>query len=231
MKRVYRTAAVCAVDDAFGIMLDAKRLLSPAKQPLTVPSRALAAAIAEEWQAQGPELRPHTMPLMRLASTAIDLVAKKHDDVVAEIANFAGTDLLCYRAERPPALAARQHAVWQPLLDWAMLRYDARLAVTSGIIPVTQPATTLRALAATVAAYDPMSLTALHAITTASGSLVIALAVVEGELDAEGAFAASQLDESFQIEQWGEDYEAADRRVALKADIATAARFVALLRS
>ena len=132
---------MCAVDDAFGIMLDAKRLLSPAKQPLTVPSRALAEAIAEEWQAQGPELRPHTMPLMRLASTAIDLVAKKHADVVAEIANFAGTDLLCYRAERPPALAARQHAVWQPLLDWAMLRYDARLAVTSGIIPVTQPAT------------------------------------------------------------------------------------------
>ena len=100
-----------------------------------------------------------------------------------------------------------------------------------GIIPVTQSATTLRALAAAVAAYDPMSLTALHAITTTSGSLVIALAVLEGELDAEGAFGASQLDESFQIEQWGEDYEAAERRAALKADIGAAARFVALLRS
>src|SRR5229473_4018066 len=228
MKRAYRTASVCAVDDGFGIMLDAERLLSPAKQPLTVPSRALAEAIAEEWQAQGPELRPHTMPLMRLASTAIDLVAKNHANVVAEIANFAGTDLLCYRAEQPPALTARQHAVWQKLLDWATLRYDAPLTVTSGIVPVTQPATTLHALAAAVAAYDPMSLTALHAITTASGSLVIALAVLEGELDAEGAFDASQLDESFQIEQWGEDYEAADRRAALKADIATAARFMAL---
>ena len=129
------------------------------------------------------------------------------------------------------ALAARQHAVWQPLLDWATLRYDAPLTVTSGIIPVTQSATTLRALAAAVAAYDPMSLTALHAITTTSGSLVIALAVFEGELDAEGAFGASQLDESFQIEQWGEDYEAAERRAALKADIGAAARFVALLRS
>ncbi len=231
MKRAYRTASVCAVGDGIGIMLDAKRLLSPAKQPLTVPSRALAEAIAEEWQAQGPELRPHTMPLMRLASTAIDLVAKNHANVVAEIANFAGTDLLCYRAEQPPALTARQHAVWQKLLDWATLRYDAPLTVTSGIVPVTQPATTLHALAAAVAAYDPMSLTALHAITTASGSLVIALAVLEGELDAEGAFDASQLDESFQIEQWGEDYEAADRRAALKADIATAARFMALLRS
>ena len=231
MKRVYRTASVCAAGNGFGIMLDAKRLLSPAKQPFAVPSRPLAEAIAEEWQAQGPELRPHTMPLMRLASTAIDLVAKKRDDVVAELANFAGTDLLCYRAEQPVALAARQHAVWQPLLDWATLRYDAPLTVTSGIIPVTQSATTLRALAAAVAAYDPMSLTALHAITTTSGSLVIALAVLEGELDAEGAFGASQLDESFQIEQWGEDYEAAERRAALKADIGAAARFVALLRS
>src|SRR6266851_7514410 len=154
MKRVYKTAAALKVEDGFGVLLDKKRLLTPAKLPLAVPSRVLAEAIAEEWQAQGPELRPHTMPLMRLASTAIDLVAKNHANVVAEIANFAGTDLLCYRAEQPPALTARQHAVWQKLLDWATLRYDAPLTVTSGIVPVTQPATTLHALAAAVAAYD-----------------------------------------------------------------------------
>jgi chaperone required for assembly of F1-ATPase len=231
MKRVYQLAAARAVDDGFGVMLDAKRLLTPAKQPLAVPSLALAEAIAAEWQAQGPELKPHTMPLMRLASTALDLVAKRHADVVAEIAAYAGTDLLCYRADQPPELIARQHAVWQPLLDWATLRYDAPLAVTGGIIPVTQSATTLRALAAAVAAHDAMRLTALHAITTASGSLIIALALLEGELDADAAFAAAQLDESFQIERWGEDYEAADRRAALKADIASAARFAALLQA
>jgi len=168
---------------------------------------------------------------MRLASTAIDLVAKRHGEVVAEISNFAETDLVCYRAEHPAELVARQHAIWQPLADWATLRHDAPLAVTAGIVPVTQKPTTLHALAVAVAAYEPMALTALHAATTASGSLVIALALMEGRLDAEGAFAASQLDESFQIERWGEDYEAADRRAALKADIATAARFVALLRS
>jgi chaperone required for assembly of F1-ATPase len=189
----------------------------------------LAAAIAEEWQSQGDELRPHTMPLMRLASTAIDLVAKRHADVVAEIAAYAGTDLLCYRADQPPELAARQQAIWQPLLDWATLRYDAPLAVTAGIVPVTQPATTLHALAAAVAAYEPMRLVALHAITTATGSLIIALALLEGEIDADAAFAAAQLDETFLIERWGEDYEAADRRAALKSDIATAARFAALL--
>jgi chaperone required for assembly of F1-ATPase len=231
MKRLYKNASAHAVEGGFGIALDAKTLLTPAKLPLVVPRLPLAEAIAAEWQAQADEVRPHSMPLTRLASTAIDLVAKRHADVVAEIANFAETDLVCYRADQPPALVARQHAVWQPLVDWTTLRYDAPLAVTAGIIPVTQSPTTLRALAVAVAAYEPMALTALHAATTASGSLVIALALMEGRLDAEGAFAASQLDESFQIERWGEDYEAADRRAALKADIETAARFIALLRS
>jgi chaperone required for assembly of F1-ATPase len=231
MKRHYKNASTQAVEGGFGVALDARALLTPAKLPLVVPRRALAEAIAAEWQAQANEVRPHTMPLMRLASTAIDLVAKRHADVVAEIANFAETDLVCYRADGPAQLVARQRAIWQPLIDWTTLRYDAPLAVTAGIIPVTQKPATLRALAIAVAAYEPMSLTALHAATTASGSLVIALALMEGRLDAEGAFAASQLDESFQIERWGEDYEAADRRAALKADIAMAARFIALLRS
>ena len=229
MKRLYKTATVQPVEGGYGVMLDDKALLTPAKRSLVVPSAALAAAIAEEFQAQGAKLRPHTMPLMRLASTAIDLVARRRDDVVAEIAAYAGTDLLCYRADQPPALAARQHAVWQPLLDWATLRYDAPLGITAGVVPVTQPATTLRALAVAVAAYEPMRLTALHAVTTASGLLILALALLEGELDPDAAFAAAQLDENFQIERWGEDYEAADRRAALKADIATAARFAALL--
>ena len=128
------------------------------------------------------------------------------------------------------AVVARQRAVWQPLLDWATLRYDAPLTVTAGIIPVTQNPTTLHALAMAVEAHDAMRLTALHAVTTASGSLIIGLALLAGELDADAAFAAAQLDETFQIERWGEDYEAADRRAALKADIATAARFLLLLQ-
>jgi chaperone required for assembly of F1-ATPase len=231
MKRFYKDASAQAVEGGFGVALDGRTLRTPAKLPLVLPRLALAEAIAAEWQAQEDEVRPHTMPLMRLATTAVDLVAKRHADVVAEITNFAETDLVCYRADHPPELAARQHAIWQPLVDWATLRYDAPLVVTAGIVPVAQKPATLHALTAAVAAYEPMALTALHAATTASGSLVIALALLEGRLDAEGAFAASQLDETFQIEQWGEDYEAAARRAALKADIAAAARFVALLRS
>jgi chaperone required for assembly of F1-ATPase len=229
MKRLYKTATAKLLEGGHGVMLDDRRLLTPAKLPLVVPGLTLAEAIAEEWRAQQDQLRPHTMPLMRLASTAIDLVAKCHDEFVAEIAAYAATDLLCYRADRPPELAARQHVVWQPLLDWATLRYDAPLTVTAGIVPVTQPTTTLRALARAVAAYEPMRLIALHAVATASGSLIIALASMAGALDAAAAFAAAQLDETFQIERWGEDYEAADRRAALKLDITNAARFAALL--
>jgi chaperone required for assembly of F1-ATPase len=229
MKRVYTSVDSRRADDGWGIALDGRPLRTPAKRELTVPGEALAAAIAAEWDAQESDIRPETMPLTRLAATAIDRTAEKRADIVAEIANYAVTDLLCYRAERPPALAARQEAVWQPLLDWAAGRYDAGLAVTAGIVPTAQSPASLKAYAAAVAALDHFRLTALQAATAASGSLILALALHEKRLDAEAAFAASQLDETFQIEAWGEDAEAARRRRALAADIAAAARFLDLL--
>ena len=128
-------------------------------------------------------------------------------------------------------LAIRQHAVWQPLADWAALRYDAPLEIVAGVIPKPQPQASLRAFAAAVAEQNDFALAALHLATGACGSLVIALALIEGRLDAAEAFAASQLDESFQIEAWGEDPEQAQRRAALAEDIAAAARFLALLRA
>jgi chaperone required for assembly of F1-ATPase len=167
--------------------------------------------------------------LTRLAATAIDRTAPQRDLIAAETAGYAGTDLVCYRADHPPALVTRQQAVWQPVIDWATRRYDTALAVATGVVPTGQSPATLRAFAAAVAAHDDFRLTALHVLTAACGSLVIALALVEGRLDAEAAFAASQLDETFQIEAWGEDVEAAVRRQALAADIAAAARFLELL--
>src|SRR5439155_24772909 len=215
----------------WGLALDTRPMRTPGKHELVVPSEALATAIAVEWDAQQDEIRPPTMPLTRLAATAIDHTAMQRERVLAETATYAATDLVCYRADQPPALAARQQEAWQPLLDWAMRRYDAALAVTTGIIPTRQPAAALKALAAAVASQDDFRLTALHTLTAACGSLVIALAVLEGRLDAVAAFAASQLDESFQIESWGEDPEAAARRQALADDIAAAARFLGLLGS
>ncbi|HEX4185865.1 MAG TPA: ATP12 family protein [Stellaceae bacterium] len=230
MKRFYRKAEPVQRAGGHGITLDGKLIKTPGKRDLVVPNEALAAAIAEEWNAQEAEVRAATMPLTRLATTTVDRVATQREVIVRQTANYAATDLVCYRAAHPPALAARQQAVWQPLIDWAVLRYDAPLSVTTGVIPTKQSATSLRAFAAAVAEQDDFALTALHVATAAAGSLVIGLALIEGHLDAAGAFAASQLDESFQIEVWGEDAEQAERRRTLAADIQAAARFISLLR-
>jgi chaperone required for assembly of F1-ATPase len=239
MKRVYKEVTTRPVDEGlqptglsrggWGLALDGRPMGTPGKNALVLPTEALALAIAAEWDAQREEIRPATMPLFRLAATAIDRTVPQRDLVVSETANYAHTDLVCYRADHPPALAERQHAIWQPLIDWARLRYETSLAVTAGILPARQPPATLQVFASIVAAQDEFRLTALHSLTAACGSLIIALALFEGRLDCEAAFAASQLDESFQIEAWGEDSEATARRQSLAADIAAAARFVALL--
>ena len=233
MKRFYKKAEAIPLtgETGFGISIDGKTLRTPGKRPLTLPTAALAEAISAEWEAQQDEVRPHTMPLMRLASTGIDIVAVRREAVIDEVAKYAGTDLVCYRAVEPPALVSRQQAVWGPLIDWATLRFDAPLTVTSGIVPVAQHPNTLRALRTAVEAYPTLPLTALQSATAACGSLVIALALLENRLDVAGAFEASQLDETFQIEQWGEDAEAARRRASLAEDIAAAARFHSLLKA
>jgi chaperone required for assembly of F1-ATPase len=231
MKRFYKQAEPLESERGHRVALDSRTVKTPGKRDLIVPNGILAAAIADEWGGQEREIRPATMPLTRLAATAIDRVATQREVIVQQTANYADTDLVCYRATHPPALAARQQAVWQPLIDWVALRYDAPLVVTTGVIPKGQPAASLRAFAAAVAEQDDFALTALHVATAASGSLVIGLALQEGQLDAPEAFAASQLDESFQIEAWGEDAEQTERRRALAADIAAAARFMSLLRA
>jgi chaperone required for assembly of F1-ATPase len=231
LKRFYKTVSVVETPVGFGVALDGKPTRTPAKQNLAVSSRLLAEEIAREWRAQGDTIEPRTLPLTRLASIALDLVAPRRDAVIEEIVKYAATDLVCYRAEQPPELAARQQAHWQPLLDWAALRYDAPLTVTAGIVPRDQPAEAIKALAAAVAAYNTHRLAALHLATAACGSLVVALALIEGRIDAETAFAAAELEASFEIERWGEDPEQTRRRAALQRDIALAARFASLLKT
>jgi chaperone required for assembly of F1-ATPase len=231
MKRFWKKAEAIAAEGGFSVALDGKPIRTPARNVLRLPTRALAEALAAEWEGQEDELRPEKMPLMRLASTAIDLVARRREHVVGEIAKYAETDLVCHRADAPPGLARRQAEAWQPLLDWAMLRFDAPLSVTSGVLPARQSEHALKGFRSAVAAYDDFSLAALHAATTSCGSVVIGLALAEGRVGAEEAFQLSQLDETFQIEQWGEDEEAARRRASLREDIAAAARLLDLLRT
>ncbi len=229
-KRFYAQASWAAVPPGFRVLLDGKAIKTPAKAEMALPNQALAEAIAAEWQAQGEEVEVRSLVLTGLAWTAIDRVAPGRERVVEELAGYGAHDLVCYHAETPADLAARQREQWQPLLDWAARSLDAPLAVTSGVVSIEQPPETLAALRRAVAARDDFELTALSAAASAAGSLVIGLALVAGRIDAAAAFEAAQLDESYQIERWGEDPEAARRRAAIKADIETAARFLALLR-
>lgn len=228
MKRFYKTATAVPAGDGFGVALDGKLVKSPAKAAFVLPGRALAEAVAAEWAAQGDTIVPSAMPLMQLAATAIDKVAPNPDVIVDTIAPYGGTDLLCYRAEAPATLAERQQAQWQPLLDWAMVAHDAPLTATAGIVHQAQPAASLAALRAAVSAQDPWRLTALHQVTTLTGSLVLGLALLAGRIDADMAFDLAELDASFQIERWGEDAEAMTRRETLRAELRAAARLVEL---
>jgi len=229
VRRRYRRVEVLTESAGFRVALDDRPLRTPAKHVLALPSRALAEAVAGEWRAQETEILPATMPLTRLSNTAIDRIADRPGEAAAEIAAYAETDLLCYRADHPQALARRQHLAWQPVLDWLAGRHHARLRVTHGVVPVAQDACALAALGCAVEAYDAFRLAALGAATRAAGSIALALALIEGEIDAETAAAASQLDERFQVEQWGDDDQASARRAALAADIASAAAFASLL--
>jgi len=229
MKRVYKQANWHAGDDGFEVTLDGRPLRTPGRRPMVLPTEALARAIAEEWDAQADEVRPETMPLTRLVATAIDRVASRRDEVAADLRAYGASDLVCYRAEAPIELVARQEDVWQPLVDWVRQRYDAALTVTSGVIPVSQSDTTLGALGGALAPLSNLEVMAVHAVTTATGSLVIGLAVLEGEIEGEAAWAAGLADELYMFEVWGEDAEAKRRHEALKRDILAAERLLRLI--
>lgn len=229
IKRFYKEVAVALQAGGLAVTLDGRPIKTPAKAALVVPARALAEAVAEEWRAQGDEVRPREMPMTRLASTAIDRVARHRVEIVDAVAAYGAGDVVCYYAERPAELVARQQAAWQPLLDWLERCHGARLAVTAGIVHVGQSEAALERLRRLADGFDDFPLAALQSATAAAGSVVIALALLAGEIDAAAAFGASRVDETFQIERWGEDAEAAEARAALARDLADAARFVALL--
>lgn len=228
MRRVYRTVAVVPRPCGYGIALDDRPVSTPAAHPMIVPSRALADAIAEEWQAQGDKIVPASMPMLQLANGVIDRIAPDAARIVDQLAAYAETDLLCHWAEGPEELVTRQRLYWQPLLDWSATDLDAPLRPVAGIMAQRQPYMALAALRTAIAALDPFVLGALNVVTTATGSLVIGLAVVRGRLALEETWQAAQVDEAYQAEKWGEDAEAAARRTAIKADLAAAVRFLEL---
>lgn len=207
-RRFWKQAGIRPAEGGWEVVLDDRPVRTPGKLPLVLPTQALAQAVADEWDAQGEIILPLLMPLTRAANSALERVAPQRAEVAAMLADYAGTDLLSYRAEGPGVLADRQAAGWDPLLDWAGARWDARLAQTEGVIPVAQDEAALARLAAAVAVLDIFGLTALHDLVTLPGSLILGLAVLEGRIDAAEAHRLARIDEEFQAEQWGRDAEA-----------------------
>ncbi len=234
MKRFWDTAAVNWTEQGHTILLDGKPMRLPSGSPLTVGPARLARAIAEEWQiaggAKGGEMTFKDTPLTRLAGTAAERIAPDPAPTIDAIARYGETDLLCYRAESPEKLVHRQHQQWQPWLDWAALAHDAPLRVATGIGYVKQHRDSIAALRRAVARLDTDALAGLGIAVPALGSLVLGLALAAGEMDAETAYRLGALDELFQAEQWGDDYEAVDRRTGMLADIVLAARYIDLTR-
>ena len=229
-KRFYKLAEALEVDGLFAIALDGKTARTPARALLAMRSRPLAEAVAAEWQEQGERIDPSTMPLTRLANVAIDGVAKEAEAVAAEIVRYAGSDLVCYRADAPDRLVARQSAHWDPVLAFARDALGARFVMAEGVMFVEQPAEALEAVSHAVQRDDAFALAALSTITTLTGSALISLALQRGQLSADAAWAAATVDEEWSAEIWGHDAEAADRQAFRRLEFDASVRMLELVR-
>lgn len=227
MRRFWKDVAVIA-DGGFQIALDGRRVKTPARAELVLPSAALAEAIAEEWRAAAQQVDLRAMPLTGLANAAIDRIGPDSERFAAGLAKYGETDLLCYRAEAPAALVERQAAEWDPLLAWARRRYDIDFCITASTIYRPQPPATVERLAHAVVALDAFRLAGLSPMVTIGGSLVATLAVLEKAVTAEEAWQAVTLDERWQSEQWGTDREAEAALEIRRREFLAAAKFLEL---
>jgi chaperone required for assembly of F1-ATPase len=228
-KRFYKEAATAGTPDGFVVQLDGRPVLTPAKTLIALPTAEAARLVADEFSAQGEEIDLITMPVMRLVNTAIDGVAAETQAVIEDILRFASSDLVCYRADAPAGLVERQQEAWDPIIDWARERLGARLYLAQGVIHVEQSREAIGAVGIHLRQREEaLRLAAIHVMTALMGSALLALAVETGDLDAEAAWKAAHVDEDWNIEQWGQDAQAAARRAFRKADMMAAA---GLLRS
>ncbi len=230
MKRFWTEVSIdSSIEGARVVRLDARPVRTPGRVPLALPTDALADAVADEWRSVGESIDPRAMPLTGLANAAIDRIAPDPAAFAATLVGYAETDLLCYRAEGPEPLVERQAALWDPPLAWARGRYDVRFEVVAGIMHRPQPPATIARLGEAIAARSAWELAPLSPIVTLTGSLVLALALVEGAIDADTAWRASELDVDWQAELWGADPLAEGARLQRRAEFDAAVRFLALV--
>ena len=231
-KRFYKAVSVAPSEGGLAVLLDGRPVRTPATKLLAVAEPKIAERLRAEWGGQGEMIDPATMPVTRLVNTALDGVADNRAAVLEEIVSFAGTDMICYRADSPEGLVERQRAGWDPVLRWAADSRGARFILAEGVIHQTQPAPAIDAFRAALQAYgEPLPLACLHTVTTLTGSAVLALALAEGHLDADRLWDLAHIDEDWQIEQWGTDEEAFHRRSLRRREFDVAAGVLADITS
>ncbi len=230
VKRVYKIVTVGDEGGRFRVLLDGKPVYTPLRKAVATPRRALAEALAAEWDAQNPHIEPENMPLTRLVSTHLDRVAPDRGKLIDELMKYADADLLCYRVASPADLKARQDALWQPVLDWLAGEAGISLRTAAGLMPLAQPPEAVAALRRALESLDDEKLTGLQATAAIANSLALSLALVHGRLSAAEVFAAASLDETFQMEKWGEDELALGRRLIIEADLLAIGEYLRLLK-
>ncbi|MCR8550938.1 ATPase [Salipiger sp. P9] len=229
-RRFYKEASAAPAEGGFGVFLDGRRVMTPGKSPLVVPTQALADEIAAEWQAQDEKIDPTAMPFTRTANSAIEKVAPQRAAVAQMLAEYGDSDLLCYRADTPEDLVRHQAERWDPLLDWASETLGARLEPRAGIMHAPQDPAALETLSARAHDFDPFELAAFHDLVALSGSLILGFAATDPRHDPEHLWNLSRLDEDWQAERWGADEEAQEMAVHKRAAFLHAHRFFALCR-
>lgn len=229
MKRFYEKAAVAPLDSGYTVKLDQRPLKTPLKSALVTPTEALAALVAEEWNGQEEVIKPEAMHMTKLVNTAIDRVEARRAEIVAELIDYAGTDLICYYADYPEMLVSKQKELWQPYQNWMQEQFNIKLNTTSGIMHVAQDDSVAKQAASIISDIDSFRLTPLHAFTTGLGSFTLGLNVVLGDGTLDKIWPVAQVDELFQEEEWGVDEENTTRRKNLYYDLQTAERFLLAL--
>lgn len=229
-RRFYKTVTAEPAEGGFALRLDGRTAKSPGGAAMSAPTHTLALMLAAEWAAQEPHIDFAAMPVSRLVHTALDRTPGARHDMVAEVADYAGSDLLCYVASDPLSLAEREVAQWGPWLAWADSELGVALKPSVGIAPAAQDPAALARVGDIAAALDDFHLTGVAAATALYGSAVLALAVHRGALPAEEAYEISRLDEAFQQEQWGVDAEAAARTEAMREEARTLGRWFEALK-
>jgi chaperone required for assembly of F1-ATPase len=228
VKRFYKQVAAEPHEGGWRVALDGRPIKTQQGKPQIVPSQALAEAMAQEWAAQGEEIDPASLPLRDLADYAIDIAAADPAGVIATLLPYAETDTLCYRADPDEPLHARQRELWEPVLQRVEARLGIKFERASGIVHRPQPAATLAALKAHLAAQDPFTLAALKTLASLAHSLAIALEALEEGADPEALWAAANAEEDWQAEQWGWEWTAEEKRARRLADFTRAMRFARL---